>query len=215
MAEDIDTRGASELVKDLATVPQIVGALGLSIAAAQKAFNLDYLHNVEHLLVLIKNLLGGKKLAADGSTVEDMTAAEKARLDAELPVIKDLLAALAPPRYQYTETTFDVRLDLAQTTDVAGSVGLGVGLGAISVNAAFSMGYGSDYRAAAACKTVIHAIPADATVFNALMERAKEINDKVLELPARSVVDQQVIEQSGKVFEGLLGVKAPKAKSGS
>ena len=33
----------SELIQDLNSVPSIVGALGLSIAAAQKAFNLDYL----------------------------------------------------------------------------------------------------------------------------------------------------------------------------
>ena len=59
---------ASKLVGDLASVSEIVGALGLSIAAAQKAFNLDYLDSVERLLFLVKMLLGGKKVDAEAST---------------------------------------------------------------------------------------------------------------------------------------------------
>ena len=41
---------ASKLVKDLSNIPEIVGALGISIAEAQKAFNVDYLDNIERLL---------------------------------------------------------------------------------------------------------------------------------------------------------------------
>ena len=47
----------SNLIKDLSTVPTIVGGLGLSIAAAQKAFNLDYLENIERLLAMTKKLM--------------------------------------------------------------------------------------------------------------------------------------------------------------
>jgi hypothetical protein len=181
--------------------------LGLCIAAAQKAFNLDYLDNVEKLLFMTKALLGRKN--SDGKDIEKGNPEDK-KIDQFEALFKDLLTTLAPPRYQYTETTLAVRLDLAQTMDLSADVGLGVGFQGISINAAFAIGYGYDYRAAAECRTVIHAIPADKTVFEALMNRAANINDKVLELPNRAEVDQKIIEQAYSIFDKLIGFKPPK-----
>jgi len=42
------------LIKDLTNVPSIISSLGLGVAAAQKAFNLDYLESLERLFALAK-----------------------------------------------------------------------------------------------------------------------------------------------------------------
>lgn len=200
------TTQANRLIEDLTKVPHIVGGLGLSIAAAQKAFNLDYLNNIEKLLFMTKALLGRNN--TDGSDIADGSSEDEKIAQFE-GLFKHLLSSLAPPRYQYTETTFTVRIDLAQTMDMSADIGLGVGFQGISVNAAFAVGYGYDYRAAAECRTVIHAIPADKTVFEPLMNRAKEINNKVLDLPDRAEVDQKIVEQAYRIFEKLIGFKPP------
>lgn len=197
---------SSQLIKDLTQVPNIIGGLGLSIAAAQKAFNLNYLENLEQLIALIKSMLGEMK-KGPGDVAVRLTPEESERFQNFSDSFKDMLTALAPSRYQYSETTFTVRLDLAQSIHIGGTVGLGVGYGGIAINAAFTIGYGFDYRAGAECHTVIHAIPADQTVLKALMERAKEIDVKALELPPQSKVDQAIFDQTSKTFEKLIGSK--------
>jgi hypothetical protein len=194
----------SKLMKDLSYVPHVVGGLGLSIAAAQKAFNADYLENVEKILAYAKALHGGKVRNAAGDPV-DMSADQKKNFEEFRSFLKEMLAALAPPRYQYTETTLSVKLDLAQSLDFGATVGLGLGFGGVSLNAAFTIGYGYDYRAAAECKTVIHAIPADPVTFNKLLERAATINDKALTLPDKHPIDDTMIETSERIFEKLVG----------
>ena len=199
---------ASMLIADLSKVPNIVGGLGLAIAAAQKAFNLDYLESLERVVGLIHALLAGK--GADG---KDLTDAQAQRLAEARPAIADMIKALAPSRYQYTETTLSVRLDLAQTKSVDVSVGLGVGYGAIAVNASLAVGYRYDYRAAAECRTVIHAIPADPQMLQVLIERATQLSEKALELPPRTEVDQRIIDQARTVFEKIVDAKPPDVKT--
>ncbi len=147
-----------------------------------------------------------------GGALEKLNAQEQDSVNAMAAAIQDMLKATAPPRYQYSETTLSVKLDLAQTMQMSGSVGLGVGYGAISLNAAFTIGYSYDYRAAAECKTVIHAIPADPVAFQKLLDRSKDLNDKSLELPVKAKVDQAVFDQSSKLLEKMTGVKAPAIK---
>jgi hypothetical protein len=207
-----DAPKVSMLINDLSSVPNIIGGLGLSIAAAQKAFNLDYLENLEQLLALIKATLGGVKQGATAGTTDKLTDQEQANVNAMATAIQDMLKATAPPRYQYSETTLSVKLDLAQTMQASGTVGLGIGYGALSLNAAFTIGYGYDYRAAAECHTVIHAIPADPVSFQKLLDRSKDLNDKSLELPAKAKVDQAIFDQSAKLLEKMTGVKAPATK---
>jgi hypothetical protein len=180
----------SDLINDLSSVPNIIGNLGLSIAAAQKAFNLDYLENIERIFGLVRATLGAP-----------------AQPDAMVPIIQDMLKAVAPARYQLSETTLAVKLDLAQTLESSASAGLGVGYGAVTLNAAFTIGYSYDYRAAAECHTVIHAIPADQAVFQKLLDRSKELNDKTLELLPKAPIDQALWDQTTKMVEKLTGVK--------
>lgn len=198
----------SLLIKDLTKVPNIIGGLGLSIAAAQKAFNLDYLENVERLIALAKAILDGQSEGDGGET----KPIPEEKLAAFQGLLKDLLTATAPSRYQFTETSLAVRLDLAQTLDLSATVGLGLGFGGLALNAAFTIGYGYDYRAAAECRTVIHAIPADQTVFKPLLERAKELDEKALALPDRAEVDERIIQQTSKVFEKMIGLPPRKIK---
>jgi hypothetical protein len=199
---------ASDLIKDLSNVPNIIGGLGLSIAAAQKAFDVEYLDSIERILAMIKILLGGK--AADPATGNPVnpTDDQKANLDATAPFIKEMLMKLAPSRYQFTETTLSVRLDLAQSLQAAGTVGLGFGVGAISLSAAFTIGYSYDYRGAAECRTVIHAYPADQATFNSLLGRAEKLSESALTLPPRSTVDQTLFDKNSAVLDKLTGMKA-------
>jgi hypothetical protein len=193
----------SQLIQDLNSVPNIVGGLGLSIAAAQKALNLDYLENVERLVALAK--IVASRPSTDAGDPSTATAPNEFRA-----FLKEMVAALAPPRYQFTETTLSVRLDLAQTLDRNTSVGLGVGYGAVALNAAYSVGYGYDYRAAAECRAVIHAIPPDPAVFRPLLDRAASLGKEALALPDRTEVDDRIIQQARTLTEKLLGEPAPK-----
>ncbi len=198
----------SVLIKDLTHVPNIIAALGLGIAQAQRHFNLDYLESLERLLVIAQSMLGGKKDAGAGAAPADLSADEQKRLEAFAGIIKEFLVAMAPPRYQFTETRLNVKLDLAQHLDVGVNAGLSAGIGAVAVNAALSVGYGYDYRAAAECQTVLHAVPMDPTTLRQLLDRAKEITT-TLTLPERTTVDTAVKDQANKVFEKLVGAKPP------
>jgi hypothetical protein len=180
---------ASRLIKDLEHVPEIVAGLGLSIAAAQHALNVDYLDSLERILAMTKSFLGDAQLADDDSR----------------RFLESLVKQLAPSRYQFTETTLAVRLNLAQRMDVAGEVGLGVGYGAVAVNAAFALAYGFDYQAAAECRTVLHAYPADGNVMDKLMARAREINDKAVELPPQHAHEKALIDKATAIFEKVVG----------
>ena len=118
--------------------------------------------------------------------------------------------ALAPSRYQFTETTLSVKLDLAQHLDVSAGGGVSAGISGVAVNAALSIGYGSDYRGAAECRTVLQAIPSDPATLRLLLDRAKELSNKELTLPARSKADSEILSQSSRIYERMVG--APPAR---
>jgi hypothetical protein len=151
-------------------------------------------------------MLGGRKTDDKGQPAP-LSEEEAKQLQSFEMFIKELLVALAPSRYQFTETTLNVHLDLAQSLDVAAGVGVSAGVGAVAVNASLSVGYSYDYRAAAECKTVLHAVPTDPATLRTLLDRAKEIHQKELTLPERSDVDKAVQLQAEKVFEKLVGAK--------
>jgi hypothetical protein len=203
---------ASRLIKDLTHIPNIIGGMGLSIAAAQKAFNHDYLDSVERILAMARMMLGEVKGNNTGSPTPVTDANELEKLRQFAGVFRDLLIAMAPPRYQFTETTLTVKLDLAQSMDATVTGGLGFSMGGISLNAAFTVGYAYDYRAAAEVRTVIHAIPADPLAFNRLLDRATQLSDKALELPAGTAsVDQALLDKQAAIFEKITAIK-PAAK---
>src|ERR1051326_8660313 len=92
---------ASALIKDLEHVPEIVAGLGLSIASAQHALNVDYLESVERIVAMTKSLLGDAALTNADSR----------------EFLEALIKQLAPSRYQFTETMLAVRLNLAQRSE--------------------------------------------------------------------------------------------------
>lgn len=197
----------TKLIQDLSHVPGIIAGLGLGVADAQSHFNHAYLEGLERLLVMAQSLLGQP---AKGAGADDDKAA-KARLEEFRAVLTEMLVALAPPRYQFTETTLTVKLDLAQSLDMGvsagASVGVNAGVAAVAVNASMSVAFGYDYRAAAECRTVIHASPPNEAVLRTLLARAAAIGGNNLELPERSTVDSAVLEQAQKVYERLVGAK--------
>ncbi|MBL8632205.1 MAG: hypothetical protein JNM40_03210 [Myxococcales bacterium] len=192
---------SSKIIEDLTHIPNIIASLGLSIAEAQRHFDLDYLQSLERLLVMAQALLGNRKGAG-----EELTPEERKQQEQFQSLLKDMLMAVAPSRYQFTETTLTVKLDLAQHLDVSAGVGLSAGIGGVAVNAALSIGYGSDYRGAAECKTVLHAIPADQATLRTLLDRAKDLSANSLSMPERSKVDSAVLLQTGRIYERITGV---------
>jgi len=186
----------SVLVKDLSTIPEIVGGLGLSIAEAQKAFDLNYIQSLEKLVVLAQSMLA--KRTADGANDD--------KID---DFIFDMLKAVAPSRYQFSETTLNVKLDLGQTLSEAGQKGFGVNMGAVAVSAAMTTAFGYDYRAAAEVKTVLHAISINDVAFRTLLGRVKETSGEDLALPADTPkVDQDIINTSKNVFDKVMEKKS-------
>lgn len=162
---DIPKFSADRLTRQLYHLPAIIGRLGLSVANAQRALNADYVDSVKELVGVIN------QLAPEGGEE-----------------IQGLLKQLAPSRYQFTQTTLDFSADLSESMDIAGSVGIGAGFGAVVVNAGLSIGFGRDYRAAARITTILHAIPADQAITGQLLQRADTLFNQGVMLPPRTDV---------------------------
>lgn len=187
MADSMD-----RLTSQLYHLPKIIGALGLNIAEAQKQLNADYVRNIGTLVALIDRTLGAETDAAK--------RAEKAQ------VVQDMLEALAPSRYQYTETTIDFSADLAEAGEQAMAAGIGVNFSAVMVNASFVKGYSYDYRAAARVTAKIHAVPPGAQMAKKLIERAAQIDqDHKPALPAPTDVEKSLYAEVQKVYNSLTG----------
>lgn len=182
------------LTGQLNHLPGIILKLGLSVAGSQKALNLEYVRSLTTLVGLIR------ATSAPGKPGDA----------AEMAAIKDVLQAIAPPRYMFTETTLDFSADLAESLDVAGSASLGLGIQAVAISAAVSAGYGYDYRAAARITTRLHAYPVGADAFQKLLDRAKELDASKLALPERSQVEQALWDEV-KSLQTALASKAPAA----
>ncbi len=201
------------LTGQLYHLPFIIGQMGLSIANAQKAFNVDYVENVSKLMALIERTLGHKPAAAGAGAAAGGGAGGAAPTEDQLAAVKTLLEALAPSRYQFTEATLDFSADLAETLDVAGQAGLGFGTAAITVNAAFSLGYGYDYRAAARVTAKLHAISANAETAKALLARAGEIDKGKLALPQLTKIEKEVWDGVTGVYNALTKQDVKKVKA--
>lgn len=186
----------SKLTSELYHLAAIVGRLGLSIASAQKAFNADYVAQIERLVQITSDVV---------PTVAELGSDEQKKKSAE--ILLKILKALAPPRYQYTETTIEFSADLAETFDAGIQGTLGVGAKAVTVNAGMTLGYGYDYRAAARIKSVIHAMPVDSDLIPELLNRAKEIDAGKLNLPEVKHVDQEIWDGL-KNLQAVLGGEA-------
>ena len=134
---------ASRLVNDISYLPAILGRMGLSIAEAQDELNQGYVQAVAELVKLLGGIPKAPEKDADGKPT---TTTPPPPID---PQIATLLLQLAPSRYQFSETTFDFSADLAESFSAAASGALRLGTKAVALNAAMSVGFGYDYRAAA------------------------------------------------------------------
>jgi len=176
---------ADRQVSQLIEVADVVGDLGRNIAAAQKLLNKDYVESLQAMM----------RTAADhldqGSTGEERAAA-----------LMSLLRALAPSRYQYTETTVEFAADLAETKQRSSMIGGGVTFKMLQVNAAMSMGYGEVYRSAARITATIHAVP-DAQLAATLLDRAIAIEAEAPQLPIGTSVDQDIYDNVREVWTAL------------
>jgi hypothetical protein len=166
----------SQTVNDLRALPNIVGELGLAIARAQKQLNIDYLNSLQVLAGIAKDVLG-----AEGTEAKEF--------------LEHLVKSAAPARYQFTETSVMVRLDLAESKDSAVTVGGGVGFAGIVVNGSYASGRSTDYSAGAELRCVIHAVlpQANDAAFTTLLGRAKELAID----PAKAIgspLDQEVLK---------------------
>ena len=193
----------------LSSVATIIGELGANIAEAQKRLDANYIQNLTLLLGHFSTASAGSaavakaeealKAALETKDPAKIKTAEEALAAAKAPTlppgILDLIKAIGPSRYQFTETTLKVRIDLSRSLDIVGSIGVGAGFGAVAVNAALTVGYAYDYQAAAECTTVLHAVPTNETVLKTLLDRAKEVDGQKLTLPARSAADDKLVEQ--------------------
>lgn len=148
----------SQTINDLRALPNLIGELGLSIAKAQKQLNIDYLNSLKALAVIAKEVMGG-----EGKETQEF--------------LEHLVKTAAPARYQFTETTVTVHLDLAESKDSAVTLGGGVGLLGVVVNGSYAAGTSSEYRAGAELRAVIHAVlpQGNEAVFATLLARAKEL----------------------------------------
>lgn len=147
---------------NLETLPGLIASLGMGIADAQAALDQNYLYTLRELATLF------------GAKGTDNPAALVA-----------FFQALAPSRYQFTETHVEVRCDLqmagATETSVGGGLTAGTPMAAVAINASYAKRSAYDYRAAAVIRTTLHAVPADPEVRNAMQAAVREIEGQQLD----------------------------------
>lgn len=157
----------SKAITDLHAIPNIVGDLGLAIAAAQKQLNIDYLDSIKTLAFIAKFVIP----QGSAGTKE---------------FLEHLVSVAAPARYQFTETTIAVQLDLAESKASAASVSGGFRSAAVVVSGSYARNSSSEYRAAAEVRAVIHAVlPQDnAAVLKTLLAQADKLSiDTTKDMP--------------------------------
>jgi hypothetical protein len=143
-----------EFYDSLNTLPKLIGDLAMDIAEAQLRLDENYIENLAAFSAIVKDVL------ADEPTAEQYLA---------------LFRAIAPSRYQFTETVVEVRADLQTASSselgVGASVGIKTGVFAAAVNVSYLKRSASDYQAAAVIRTVLNAVPADPGLLDKLLAR--------------------------------------------
>jgi hypothetical protein len=177
------------LINDLTKVPNIIADLGLGIANAQKQMNSGYLDALRILVAQVASITKGLPEGPDTAKF-----------------VSELLMNLAPPRYQFTQTELNVKLDLSQSIDVSVQAGIGFGLGAFVVNAA-AAGSRRTTRRRMPYRHSCHPSTGDnKALFDALIKRATELDGASLTLPARSEFDDRQLDAPNSLMK-MLGAK--------
>lgn len=143
-----------EFYEKLQTLPRLISDLALSIAEAQRRMDENYLRELKDFTDIILPLL------QDGTGKAEQYLA--------------LFKAIAPSRYQFTETVVEVRADLQMTTmtqtEIGGEAGIKTPLFAATINASYTKRSAYDYRAAALIRTQLNAIPSTPDVLDKLLD---------------------------------------------
>lgn len=143
-----------EFYEKLQTLPRLISDLALSIAEAQRRLDENYLKELKEFTNIILPLL------QDGS----------GKADQYLTLFK----AIAPSRYQFTETVVEVRADLQMTTmtqtELGGDIGINTPVFAVAINAAYTKRSAYDYQAAALVRTQLNAIPSTPDILDKLLD---------------------------------------------
>lgn len=145
-----------EFFDSLQSVSKLVGDLALNIADAQTRLDEDYLRTLSGFSQALRQVVVDHDLST-----EQFLAFFK---------------SLAPSRYQFTETTVEVRADLqlagGSELRAAAEIGYRTPVLAATVNASYVNRSAYDYRAAALIRTVLHAVPPDLSILETLLNRA-------------------------------------------
>src|SRR5688500_1408866 len=151
---DTERQKLDKLYGGLQTLPKLIRDLALSVARAQTALDQNYMESLAAFTKIVKQAVGN-----DGSAADYI----------------NLFKAIAPSRYQFTETVIEVRADLqiasVSQTEVGAEVGINREVFAATVNFSYLKRSASDYQAAAVVRTVLNAIPAEPGVLEKLLER--------------------------------------------
>ncbi len=171
-----------EFYDGLQTVSKLVGDLALNIAEAQTRLDEDYLKTLTGFVKVLKEVVADQDLSN-----EQFIAFFK---------------SLAPSKYQFTETTVEVKADLQMAggseIQAATELGYKTPVLAATVNASYVKRSAYDYRAAASIRTVLHAVPPDLDVLQTLLSRTD--SQGTLDLP-----DGSRFHSLAEAFTNLLG----------
>jgi hypothetical protein len=172
-----------DFFKGFETVPKILSDLALSMAVAQQRMDVDYINNLKAIMQIAAPLLQeGKKL------------------DEFLTLFK----AIGPARYQFNQTTFEVRVDMQSSTGDQFSIGVTVPF-AVAVNASYARRTVSDFRASALIRTVLTATVSDPATMQTLLNAAKDAPG--VELPKEASPNQKAIQEA---LNGLAAIGTKK-----
>lgn len=136
----------------LQTLPRLISDLALSIAEAQRRLDQTYMEDLAAFADMILPLL------QDGTGRADQ--------------FLSLFRAMAPSRYQFTETVVEVRADLQMTQASQTEIGVGITtpVYAIAINASYTKRSAYDYQAAALIRTQLNAIPSNPDLLDKLLD---------------------------------------------
>lgn len=159
---DTKRKELDQLYSGLQTLPGLIGDLALSVATAQQRLDQSYIESLTDFTRMVKELITAK--GKDNATTATPAAD-----------YLNLFKAIAPSRYQFTETVIEVRADLQMASssqlEIGASVGIKRPVFAATVNVSYLKRTASDYRAAATVRSVLNAIPADSSLLDQLLAR--------------------------------------------
>jgi hypothetical protein len=138
---DTKRKELDKLYSGLQTLPGLIGDLALSVATAQQRLDQSYIESLADFTRMVKEITTAK--GKDNNTTTTTPADE----------FRELFKAIAPSRYQFTETVIEVRADLQMASssqlELGASVGIKRPVFAATVNVSYLKRTASDYRAAA------------------------------------------------------------------